>query len=198
MNCNSCFQDWVCKCGEDLLINTRLTPGVTYYWQVTDKFNNVHQGAVAAETDGRLIIPVSDLPDGFLSAYQGRFKIRILESPECGVIRIPLTAKFDCIEVEVKGGNATKDSIGCEVQCASGTGETIIIPFTDDEEITVDWTLYAATMGNNPMIQLYHELSENVYQLASVAIQQIRVNNILTQIIIDNGGPATGYILITA
>jgi hypothetical protein len=197
MNCNCCFSDWVCKCGTDLLINTRLTPGQTYYWQVIDKFNNVHQGSVTAALDGTITIPADDLPDGFLSAYQGRFKIKILSSPVCGGISIPLTAQYDCIEVEVKGGNSTKSSIGCETPCSAGTGESFMQNFTDEDEITINWAPYLDTIGNNPLIQVYHLIEGNTYQLVDVAIQQVRVNGVLQSIVVNNAGPATGYILIT-
>lgn len=197
MNCKCCFSDWVCKCGEDLLINTRLTPGQTYYWQVEDRTGAIYQGSAAAALDGTITISTTDLPEGFLTAYQGRFNIRIMDSLTCGIIRIPLTAQYDCIEVEVRNGNSSKTSIGCQTPCATNTGQTLIQEFEDTEEITIDWAPFQETIGNNPLIQVYHLVSGNTYQLVDVAVQQVRVNGILTQIIVNNAGPATGYILIT-
>jgi hypothetical protein len=46
-------------------------------------------------------------------------------------------------------------------------------------------------------VQVYHELSQGVYQLVGVTIDQIRNNGVLTDINIDNGGQATGYILLS-
>lgn len=197
MSCEICFTDYICACSDSVVINTRLTPGVTYYWKVEDKFDKIYAGAVVAESDGRLIIPVSELPAGILNQYNGDFILSFSDSVSCGTIAVPLAKKYDCIRLEVRGGTHTKDTIGCDVPCSAGTGETVIIPFTDTEEITVDWSLYSGTMGNNPLIQIYHEISANVFQVASVAIQQIRVNDVLTEIIVNNAGPATGYILIT-
>lgn len=198
MSCICCFEDWVCACEtEYIVINTRLTPGVTYYWTVKDKFDKVYQGSATAESDGTLQIPIADLPAGLFNEYAGEFKLTLSESVSCGTLQIPLAKKYDCILLTVKGGNTEKNTIGCEVPCAGGSGETVIIPFTDAENIEVDWSTYAETMGNNPLVQVYHEISENVYQMATVQVQQHRTNNILTSITVDNGGAATGYILIT-
>lgn len=197
MNCDTCFTDYICACGESVVINTRLTPGVTYYWRVEDKFEKIYAGAVVAESDGRLIIPVSELPAGLLNEYAGSFVLSFSDEVSCGTIAIPLAKNYDCIRLEVKGGTHTKDTVGCDVPCSAGTGETVIIPFEDQETINVDWSLYAATMGNTPLVQVYHETSPNVYQLAAVSIEQLRTNNVLTSIVVNNAGPATGYILIT-
>lgn len=197
MSCETCFTDYICACGESVVINTRLTPGVTYYWQVEDKFDKIYAGSVQAESDGRLIIPVSELPAGLFNEYAGSFILSFSDSVSCGNIAIPLAKNYNCIRLEVRGGTHTKDTIGCDVPCSAGTGETVIIQFEDQEEITVDWSLYASVMGNNPLVQVYHETSPNVYQLVSVSIEQLRTNNVLTSIVVNNAGPATGYILIT-
>lgn len=197
MSCETCFTDYICACGDSVVINTRLTPGVTYYWQVEDKFQKSYTGSVVAESDGRLIIQLSDLPAGLFNEYAGDFTLSFSDSISCGTIAIPLAKNYDCIRLEVKGGTHTKDTIGCDVPCSAGTGETVIIPFEDDASIDVDWSVYASTMGNNPLVQVYHETSPNVYQLAAVSIEQLRTNNVLTDIVVNNAGPATGYILIT-
>lgn len=199
MSCTTCFEDWVCKCIYDtLIINTRLTPGQTYYWRVTDQFNQNYSGAVVAEADGVLQIPIEDLPEGLINQFAGRITITIHEDLGCSSIAIPLAKKYDCIDLEVRGGSEQKETIGCAVPCAAGSGTTVMIDFEDDEEISIDWTLYSATMGNNPIIQVYHEISADLFQLVDVAIQQNRTNGILTSIVVNNAGPATGYILITA
>lgn len=197
MSCETCFTDYICACGETVVINTRLTPGVTYYWRVEDKFEKIYAGAVQAESDGSLVIPVSELPEGILNEYNGSITLSFSESVSCGTISIPLAKQYDCIRLEVRGGTHTKNTIGCDVPCDAGTGETVIIPFEDEETINVDWSLYAATMGNNPLVQVYHETAPNTYQLVSVVIEQMRTNNVLTSIVVNNAGPATGYILIT-
>lgn len=199
MSCNCCFEDWVCNCiTDDLIINTRLTPGEVYFWQVEDKFGHKYSGEVIAETNGTIIIPIADLPDGMINQYNGGFKIKLFSDLSCAPISFPLTKNYDCIDLEVRGGTQQKDTIGCETPCASGTGETAIVPFTNVQDIELDWADYVTTLGNNPLIQVYHNVSGDVYQQANVTVQQIRVNGVLTTVIINNAGPATGYILITA
>lgn len=199
MSCTTCFEDWVCKCIYDtLIINTRLTPGETYYWRVTDQFQQNYSGSVVAEADGVLQIPIDELPEGLINQFAGSIRITIHEDLGCSSIAIPLAKKYHCIDLEVRGGSEQKDTIGCAVPCAAGSGTTVMIDFTDEEEITVNWAAYEESFGNNPIIQVYHDLGGNVFQLVNVDVQQVRVNGTLTQIVVNNGSPATGYILITA
>lgn len=199
MSCNTCFEDWICKCVYgSIFINTRLTPGNVYYWRVTDNFSNKYSGSAVASESGTLEIDTTLLPDGMINQFAGGLMIQIFEELSCAPIRIPLTKMYDCISLDILGGTEDKSTIGCETHCAAGSGMTVMIPFTDTETLEIDWDDYAADFGNNPIIQVYHELEPNVFQLASVTIQQSRLNDVLDEVIIDNGGAATGYVLITA
>lgn len=200
MSCNTLFSDYVCKCipyDDFIQINTSLTPSAPYTWILTDKFGDEYSGDVAAELDGTLQIPIADLPDGLINQYGGRFLIQIQETGGCGPINFPLAKMYDRVELEVRGGTHEKNTIGCEIECSGAGTNNLLIPFTDVPTVTIDWSVYISDRGNSPTIQVYHLLSPGVYQLVSVAIQQIRSNGILTDIEIDNGGNATGYVLIS-
>ena len=116
MSCKSCFHDYICHCtpyDEFIKINTALTPSASFTWILTDKFDNQYSGTITAETDGTLEIPIAGLPDGLLNQFGGTFKIEI-QDDSCSTLKIPLIKKYDCIEIEVKGGNREKNEIGCE------------------------------------------------------------------------------------
>lgn len=199
MNCLNSFQDFVCKCvpyDSFLQINTSLTPGATYTWVVTDKFNQRWSGSVAAETDGTLQIPIAELPNGFVSQWGGRFIITIESG--CGPIKFPMAAMYEQIEIEVVGGSQEKNEIGCEVQCSGGGALNAMYPFTDASTVNVDLSTYIDYIGNNPSVQVYHVTdTPGVYNLVFVTVNQTRVNGTLTNVEVDNGGPATGYILFS-
>lgn len=199
MSCNQCFTDYICHCvpyDDFIKINTALTPSAVYTWVITDKFDNQYSGQVTAETDGTLEIPIAGLPDGLLTQFGGKFTIQIQDG-DCATLKIPLAKKYDCIEIEIKGGNRGKNEIGCEIQCNQVAGASLLLPFTDALTVDIDWTTYSATYGNNPVIQVYHNTGGNNNELVTVEITQVRENSILTEINIDNGGAATGYVLIS-
>jgi hypothetical protein len=200
MSCNCLFSDHICKCipyDDFIHINTSLTPAGSYTWIITDKFGHEYSGTVTAELDGTLQIPIAQLPDGMMSQYAGRFLIQLQDADACGALNFPMTKMYDGIELEVRGGTHEKNTIGCEVQCSGAGTQNILIPFTDVSTVTLDWSAYADAIGNNPSIQVYHLIAPGVYQLVSVAIQQIRSNGTLTTVEVDNGGPATGYVLLS-
>lgn len=118
MSCNSCYTDYVCHCipyDDVIIINTRLTPGDTITWVLTDKFDNDYSGEVQVESDGTVHIPVAGLPDGLLTQFGGVFKLR-LQDGDCAPMTFPMTAMYDCIELTVKGGNHHKNTVGCVTQ----------------------------------------------------------------------------------
>lgn len=199
MSCKSCFTDYICHCipyNDFIKINTALTPASTYNWIITDKFENQYSGSVVAENDGTLEIPIAGLPDGLLTQFGGTFKIEI-QDDECSSLKIPIAKKYDCIEIEVKGGSREKNEIGCAIQCNQVAGTSLLIPFTDQSTVSIDWTLYDDIYGNNPVVQVYHNTGGNNNELVTVEITQVRENGVLTEINIDNGGIATGYVLIS-
>jgi hypothetical protein len=195
MNCNCCYTDYIGKCEESLTIHTNLTPSAAYRWSITDKFDHKYEGEVTADENGSLVISVDDLPPGLLTEYSGDFLFQVYDSA-CRPIKFKVAGEYDCITFHVKGGTFTKDSIGCPVEC-QGSSESVLIPFTDQTTVNVDYSAYQSTLDNYPVVQVYHELSQGVYQLVGVTIDQIRNNGVLTDINIDNGGQATGYILLS-
>lgn len=198
-NCGCSFIDYICHCvpyDDFIQINTSLTPFESYTWVITDAFSNQYSGTADAESDGTLQIPIAALPDGFLNPFRGKFIIH-LEDGSCGPIMFPLAKMYDSVEIEVRGGTMEKNTIGCEIVCSGAGAQNILIPFTDVETVTVTWSEYSASLGNNPSVQVYHLISPGVYQLVEVTIEQIRSNGTLISIEIDNGGPATGYILLS-
>lgn len=196
-SCNCCFTDYLAKCEEEIIINTTLTPSASYRWVVTDKFDNKYEGEVVAGLRGELTIPVEDLPAGMLTQYSGEFTMQIYDSTSCGPIKFKLLGEYDCISFDVHGGTFVKNEIGCENECSGAGSSNVLIPFTDAATVSIDYSAYMDDFGNNPIIQVYHEITPGVFQLVSVAIQQIRANDILTDIEVDNAGIADGYVLIS-
>lgn len=195
-SCNCCFTDYLAKCETEVIINTTLTPAATYRWVITDKFDNKYQGQVISDATGALTIPVEDLPAGLLTQYSGDFLLQIYDS-SCGPIKFKLLGEYDCVNFSIRGGTFVKNEIGCDNICSGAGSSNVLIPFTDASTVSIDYSTYMDDLGNNPQIQVYHEITPGVYQLVSVAISQIRANDILTDIEIDNAGPATGYVLIS-
>lgn len=195
-SCNCCFTDYLAKCETEVIINTTLTPAATYRWVITDKFDNKYQGQVISDATGALTIPVEDLPAGLLTQYSGDFLLQIYDS-SCGPIKFKLLGEYDCVNFSIRGGTFVKNEIGCDNICSGAGSSNVLIPFTDAATVSIDYSTYMDDLGNNPQIQVYHEITPGVYQLVSVAISQIRANDILTDIEVDNAGPATGYVLIS-
>jgi len=60
---------------------------------------------------------------------------------------------------------------------------------------TIDWTLEKRQLyGNNPMVQVYKEITANSYELVTVAILYNNVETILESLEIDFGGG--GYFMV--
>lgn len=196
MQCNCCFNDYLAKCETEVVVNAGLTPLAAYRWVITDKFGNKHEGAVTADGDGAITIPVADLPAGLLTQYSGEFTLQIYDST-CKPIKFKMTNEYDCVSFDVVGGNFVKNNLGCVNTCIGAGGSNVLIPFTDAATVSIDYSAYIDSLGNNPLIQVYHETSPGVYQLVDVAIEQIRSNGTLTDIEVDNGGVQTGYVLIS-
>lgn len=195
-SCNCCFIDYLAKCETEIVVNTTLTPAVAYRWVITDKFDNKYEGDAVAGDNGELTIPVEDLPAGILTQFSGEFTLQIYNN-SCGPIKFKMLGEYDCINFTVKGGTFIKNEIGCENTCETVGASNVLIPFTAQATLSIDYSDYADSLGNNPTIQVYHQISPGVYQLVSVAITQVRENDVLTTIEIDNAGVATGYVLIS-
>lgn len=117
MACNNCFPDWICKCvpyNDFIVINTNVPAGL-YTFKITDKFDNVYEGLAERQDNGTLEIAISDFPEGFWGEFSGVKTLHIYEYGGCNPISIPLAMRYNCIEIETKGGNSEKNTIGCEL-----------------------------------------------------------------------------------
>ena len=198
MSCTTCFTDYIAKCNLQLQVYAQLAPLSDYIWIITDKFQNKFHGDFTTDSNGFWTIPVDELPPGMLTQFSGLFTLEVQDSG-CKPVKFKVAQEFSCIDFVVKGGTYEKNNLGCDFSCTPAAGsQTQLIPFTDDDEITVEWTSgLLAQFGNSPVIQVYHLISGTTYQLVVVTIQQVFTDGVLTSIIINNGGPATGYVLIS-
>lgn len=198
MNCNCCFTDYLAKCNLSIQVYAQLSPLTDYIWVITDKFSNKYQGEVTTDSDGFWEIPVDQLPSGLLTQYSGEFTLQVQDNG-CKPIKFKVAQEYDCINFTIKGGTLEKDALGCDFSCTPAAGnQTQLIPFTNDDEITITWTSgLLAAFGNSPSVQVYHETSPDVFRLVDVEVNQVFNAGILQSIEIDNGGVATGYVLIS-
>lgn len=115
MGCNTCFDDWICKCvpyNDFILLNTNVPVG-DYTYILTDKTDKKYSGTATREADGTLTIPIADFPDGFFTEFSGSFLIQIFTDEGCTPVPILLAKKYDCVELIVNGGTFEKNEIGC-------------------------------------------------------------------------------------
>lgn len=196
MNCNCCFTDFIAKCNLAITVYAQLAPLSDYRWIITDKFGNKYQGEFTTDSYGFWEIPVDQLPSGLLTQYSGEFTLQVQDSG-CKPTKFKIAAEYDCINFTVKGGTYEKDTLGCEFTCAAGSSQTSMVQFEDDAMVTITWTAgLLAAFGNSPSIQVYHETSPDVFQLVDVEVNQVFSAGVLQSIEINNGGVATGYVLI--
>src|SRR5690606_7168923 len=117
MSCTSCFTDWICKCGpynDFILLRSLLDPATEYTYRLRDKFDAEYIGQVTSDENGHLEIPISDFPDGFFNEYAGNFTLEIYTDADlCNRVQIPLVSSYECVTIEVRGGNNEKNTIGC-------------------------------------------------------------------------------------
>lgn len=115
-NCDYCFIDYIVQCNEGINVFAKLTPGETYQWVITDKFNKQYSGTFTTDADGFWQIPVADLPEGLLTQYSGTFTLQVFaDAYACNnPVRFTIAQSYDCITFSVHGGTRIKDSLGCE------------------------------------------------------------------------------------
>lgn len=198
MQCSSNFFDYLVSCPDNIRVNVKLPilPYVFYNWIITDKFGNQFSGDLQSDEEG-YYIPVDQLPDGSLTAYSGSFSIQFYQSGvECKAVPFLAAKYYDKMNFEVQPGTRVKDYLGCAFECeVIPTGNSAVFPFTDEANVTIPWTdLLSSLYGDTPNIQVYHEVAPGVYQLANVAVQ---IDSPLTELTVDNGGSASGYIFIS-
>lgn len=197
MSCTTCFTDYIVKCQTEIQVYAQLTPLTTYTWVITDKFDHKYEGSVTTDADGFFTIPVADLPDGLLTSYSGTFTLEVLNSSNCKPVNFKMASEYDCVKFIVKNGTYEKNTLGCNFDCTGAVGaNTSLIPFTDAATVTIDWDDYVADFGSAPIVQVYHLIYGGIYQEVNVSIEQTFVDSVLDQIIVNNGGVASGYVLI--
>lgn len=198
MSCTTCFTDFIAKCNLELQVYAQLAPLSDYRWIITDKFDKKYEGDITTDADGFWTIPVDELPPGLLTEFSGLFSLQVQDAG-CKPIKFKMAGEYDCIDFTVKGGNYVKDTLGCDFTCSPAVGsQTSMQSFTNVSTVSIPWTAgLAAAFGNSPSIQIYHETSPGIFQLVDVTVEQVFIAGVLQSIEISNGGPATGYVLIS-
>ncbi len=203
MSCKKCcFEDFICHCvpyDDVIRINTSLDPGKIYTAVVIDKFDNEYSVDILIGNEGTVEIPIAALPEGLFTEFSGTFRIQIVDG--CETIQMPLTALYDCIEIEIKGGTREKNEIGCLSQVGGGV-KNAMIPFELVSGIDIYYPSYSQLLGNYPTVQVYKAndvLPPNNYFEIFPDIQYTRdtLGN-LSGITIDFGAVIPiGYVLLT-
>lgn len=118
MSCNTCFDDWLCKCipYDSILTIHTVVPDGEYTVRVTDSAGSKFDAQATRNGSGALEINISDFPDGLFTAPGNVVKIEFFESTNegCITLKLPLVRYYDCITIETSGGNVNKEEIGCE------------------------------------------------------------------------------------
>ena len=200
MNCESIFYDFISNCNTAIQVNALLLPATPYTWVITDKFDKQYSGVSISDGNGFFSIPIADLPPGFLTEFSGEFKLEVFEDT-CRRVDLKLAKFYESIVFEVKGGSREKDNIGCDYSCTesgSGSGNSAVFPFEAAATVDIPWTAFLKGLyGNAPTVQVYQLVSPGVYQLVNVGITMVGGPYDLTEILVDNGGNADGYVLIS-
>lgn len=196
--CCTCFTDFIAKCNTELTVYAQLIPLTDYRWIITDKFSKKYEGDFTTDSDGFWSIPVADLPAGLLTEYSGLFTLEVQDTG-CKPTKFKVAQEYTCIDFTVKGGTYEKNTLGCDFSCSPAIGnQTGLFPFTDEDEVAIEWTSGLLTAyGNSPSVQVFHSVGPNSYQLVDVAVQHVFTDGVLTSILVDNAGVATGYVLIS-
>lgn len=195
--------DYLVQCPEEINVFAQLLPATQYTWTIEDKFLNTYSGAFITDAQGFWSIPVVDLPAGLLTQYSGGFNLKVFGADMCAPEKFKVAKVYDTIRFEVKAGNFEKNNLGCDFDCITegpAVNTPAIFPFTSGETLTIPWTsLLQSIYGNQVTVQVWHEVSPNTYQnvTGNVVVQENRSAYELLSIYLDNGGPATGYIMIT-
>lgn len=198
MACSECFEDWICKClpyDSTITVNAVLPVG-NYTVVITDKFNNKFSSSIGVYDQGSFELNVADFPEGFFTQYSGEFKMEIQDG-NCRPIKFKMAKEYDCVNFGVVGGTFEKSNIGCDFECVPSAVQSALIPFEDQASVSIPWGPYLGNYGNNPVVQVYHLTSPGVYQLVDVSIEQIYTDGVLSQVVINNAGIATGYVIVS-
>jgi hypothetical protein len=114
--CACAFEDYVVQCQENIVVNAHLEPLTEFTWRVIDKFGNHYSGQVTTNEQGQVTIPVTNLPDGFLTQFSGVFTLQFFEDAGfCTPAPVKMAKVYSGIEFTVKPGNYEKNNLGCEL-----------------------------------------------------------------------------------
>lgn len=203
MSCSNNFHDYISNCNDELKVNALLLPATPYTWIIIDKFGRQYSGVSISDADGFIKIAISDLPNGFFTEFSGEFILHILDpEDDCRKLDFKMAKFYDGVVFSVKGGERVKDALGCHFDCTQASGgasNSAVFPFNNVANVVIPWTsLLKGLYGNAPIVQVYFETSPNVFQLQNgLSISMVGGPYALTEIDIDNGGLATGYVLIS-
>lgn len=112
IDCCSCFPDFLAQCPEEIQVNAQLQPSTMYTWVITDKFSRQYSESFTTDEDGFWVIPVADLPAGFLTEYSGNFQLTVVDQA-CKPVKFKVAQEYTCIDFHVVGGTRVKDNLGC-------------------------------------------------------------------------------------
>lgn len=198
MSCSESFYDHISNCNTAIRVYALLAAATAYQWLITDKFGKEYTGESITDADGFLSIPVSDLPDGLFFPGTGAFKLEILDG--CRKLDFKMAKFYDAVEFEVTPGPREKDNLGCDFVCEIAGGAPIssaIFPFNDASTVQIPWTDFLRSLyGGTPTVQVFQQVSPGVYQMVNVSITMVGGPYDLQEIDVDNGGSASGYVLV--
>lgn len=111
MSCSNCFEVFLKQCPATIEVLGGLTPATDYYW-VIQRNSRIYQKKVTTDIAGKLVIDVTDLPDGLLNAYAGSFFLEIREG--ANYLNVVTLNTYTCILmtfVDVEGDAGTNNLI---------------------------------------------------------------------------------------
>lgn len=62
---------------DNITVNAGLTPGIEYWYVVTDKFDNKYSKQVTADENGSFELLAADFPPGLFNPYSGKFQLQV-------------------------------------------------------------------------------------------------------------------------
>lgn len=199
MSCSNSFYDHISNCNTAIRVYALLTPATPYQWLFTDKFGKEYTGESISDDSGFIDIPIDALPEAIFTPFSGDFKLEILD--RCRKLDFKMAKFYNAIEFSVSPGPREKDNLGCDFVCETsggGPGNTAVFPFSAVATLNIPWTAFLKSLyGGTPTVQVYLKVAEDTYQLTNVSVTMIGGPYNLSEIDIDFGGEADGYVLIS-
>src|ERR1044072_9876217 len=109
--CVCCFNDYLVKCNEDIIVNAQLLPSTSYTWVITDKFNRQYSGSITTDANGIVpAIPITELPAGLLTEFSGEFTLQFFDADnDCSPAQFKIAQVTTCISFTVQPGTREKN-----------------------------------------------------------------------------------------